>query len=203
MAKNSLPSKFSYRSIPESLNQFDSILISYVADGKGYRLVSPKGLITVYPKDNGEPRTASFSKAFNEEELKTSNIRYFFPDGCDTGRIALATPTIPPILKKDDVIEIPTTTQAPETTTEEVLPETTTVIEEPKCVQQQFMQCCDDDKARIVLSPTKTGISKIVIPFDTELLNKCSVEEIIDITSEQDNVELLKKLLKFAQRYKL
>lgn len=59
----------------------------YVADGKGYRLVPHQGLITVYPKDGGEPRKASFVDAFKEEEIQSSNIRYFFPEGCKAPEI--------------------------------------------------------------------------------------------------------------------
>lgn len=161
----------------------------YVADGKGYRLVSPKGLITVYPKDDGTPRKASFSTSFTQDEINTANIRYFFPDGCELGLAVDNVPVTPRIQKKDDVIEIPETTTEP--------------IVEEKCVQPEYIQCCDDAQARIVLSATKNGTSKIVLPFDTELLNSCSVSEIVEITSEQNNIELLKKLLKFAQRHKL
>lgn len=39
-------------------------------------------MITVYPRDGGEPRQASFGSSFTEDELKSSNIRYLFPDGC-------------------------------------------------------------------------------------------------------------------------
>ena len=64
-------------------------------------------------------------------------------------------------------------------------------------------KCALEEKSRVVLSDDQTSITKIVIPFDTELLSRCSVQEIVDITTEKDNIELLKKLLKFAQRYKL
>lgn len=167
----------------------------YVADGRGYRLVPQKELITVYPKDGGEPRKASFVESFSKEEIKSSNIRYFFPEGCKLGYEVDAPPI--KIVKKTEAVTIPTkTTTTTTTTTAE--PETTTVQE-----SQCFTQCCDEEKARIVLSPTRTGISKIVIPFETELLSRCSVNEIIEITTEQNNIQLLKKLLKFAKRYKL
>lgn len=61
----------------------------YVADGKGYRLVPHQGLITVYPKDGGPPRQASFVQSFNEDELRSANIRYFFPDGCQSPQIEI------------------------------------------------------------------------------------------------------------------
>jgi len=53
----------------------------YVADSKGYRPVTTHDPITVYPK-SGEPRKASFVGDFNEEQARSENIRYFFPDGC-------------------------------------------------------------------------------------------------------------------------
>lgn len=59
----------------------------YVADAKGYRLVPHQGLITVYPNDGSEPRKASFVDSFNEEEINSANIRYFFPDGCQSPQI--------------------------------------------------------------------------------------------------------------------
>lgn len=71
-------------------------------------------------------------------------------------------------------------------------------VETEKCLTL----CCDEEKARIVLSPTKSGISKIVIPYNVELLHKCSVKDLVAITEIQSNVELLEKLLDFAQRYK-
>lgn len=48
-----------------------------------------QGLITVYPKGGGEPRQASFVQYFNEDELKTANIRYFFPDGCQSPQLEI------------------------------------------------------------------------------------------------------------------
>ncbi|CRL01925.1 CLUMA_CG015328, isoform A [Clunio marinus] len=61
----------------------------YVADGKGYRLVPHQDLITVYPKDGGEARKASFVQSFNEEEIRSENIRYFFPEGCQSPKIEI------------------------------------------------------------------------------------------------------------------
>lgn len=170
----------------------------------GYRLVSPKGLINVFPKDGGEPRNASFSESFTEDEVRSSNIRYFFPAGCHSGRFDEI--PIPPIQKKDDAIKIPETTtevitEPPTTITEEI------VTEEPiaimPAIERCENECCDDKFARIILSKSKTGISKIVIPIETDLLSRCSIEEIVDITSETDNVKLLTMLLKFVKRYKL
>lgn len=82
-----------------------------------------QGLITVYPKDGGEPRQASFVQTFNEDEVRSENIRYFFPDGCSSASVIYdSLVEIPPILKKDEVIEVPveeTTTVLPEETTTE------------------------------------------------------------------------------------
>lgn len=177
-------------------------------------------MITVYPKDGGEARKASFVQSFDEDEIRSANIRYFFPDGCAIGKFD-DLPTIPPVLKKDEAIKIPETTTTemiPETTTE-LIPETTTeaFVEEttttstttqaPMIVEQVHEtcsnECCADDLARIILSTTKSGISKIVIPLQTSMLSKCTVSEIVEITSETDNVKMLKKLLRFAIRYSL
>lgn len=77
-----------------------------------------QGLITVYPKDGeGKPRKASFVQSFNEDEIRSANIRYFFPDGCQIGVAEDQRPVIPPILVKDEAVEVPTTTVEPETTT--------------------------------------------------------------------------------------
>lgn len=178
----------------------------YLADSHGYRLVPHQGLITVYPKDGGEARKASFVQSFTEDEIRSANIRYFFPDGCAIGKFDEFA-TLPPIIKKAEAITIPETTTEPiiETTTEpiietttEVMCETTTQVEE-KCNNE----CCADDLARIILSPSKEGISKLVIPIHTSMLSNCTISEIIEITSETDNVKMLKKLLRFAIRYSI
>ncbi|CAO1408204.1 unnamed protein product [Diamesa serratosioi] len=59
----------------------------YVADNKGYRIVPHQGEILVYPKDGSVARMASFFESFNEDEIKSSNIRYFFPNGCKSTMI--------------------------------------------------------------------------------------------------------------------
>ena len=59
----------------------------YVADNKGYRIVPHHGDILVYPKDGSDARKASFFESFNEDEIKSSNIRYFFPNGCKSTMI--------------------------------------------------------------------------------------------------------------------
>lgn len=171
----------------------------YVADDRGYRLVPHQGLITVYPRDGGEPRKASFSQSFSEDEIRSTNIGYFFPDGCSSGKYDNLA-TIPPIIKKAEAIKIP------ETATE-FIPETTTVREEIPEISQVdekcSNECCADDLARIIFSTTKSGISKLVIPIHTSMLSNCTVSEIVEITSETDGVQMLKKLLRFAIRYSL
>lgn len=54
-------------------------------------MVPHQGLITVYPKDGSAPRQASFVQSFNEDDLRSENIRYFFPDGCQSPQLELDT----------------------------------------------------------------------------------------------------------------
>lgn len=193
----------------------------YVADGKGYRLVKPDKTITVYPKDGSEPRKASFAKSFNDETIQNGNVRYVFPDGCEAPLIEIE---IPKIEKKEEVIRPPppapttttttTTTTTPEpepetTTMPEPVPETTTeaVVEEIREEDVCANKCCDEDRAQIVFPANNSdgccqNISKIVVPIDTDMLSRCSIEEIVEITNETDKVKMLKKLLKFTIKYK-
>lgn len=91
-----------------------------------------QGLITVYPKDGGAPRQASFVQTFNEDEVRSENIRYFFPDGCSSASLIYDSPVeIPPIVKKDEVIEVP----VEETTT--VLPEETTTEQQTEAPEEE------------------------------------------------------------------
>lgn len=75
-------------------------LTHYVADGKGYRLVPHQALITVYPKDGGEPRQASFVDAFGKEEIDTANVKYLFPGGCKSPVIEYKVPVFEPIVTR-------------------------------------------------------------------------------------------------------
>ena len=70
----------------------------YVADNRGYRIVPHQGEILVYPKDGTVARMASFFESFNEDEIKSSNIRYFFPNGCKSTMIdiKLVDPSVTP-----------------------------------------------------------------------------------------------------------
>lgn len=67
--------------------------------------------------------------------------------------------------------------------------------------------CCDDNRPQILMSRTSPGscckgVSKIVIPLDMETLGRIATSEIIDITNETNNVEMLQKLLKLVEKYK-
>lgn len=53
----------------------------YVADIRGYRPVYTYNVIEVYPKSGGT-REASFIRNFDEEQDRSGNLRYFFPEGC-------------------------------------------------------------------------------------------------------------------------
>lgn len=199
----------------------------YVADGKGYRLVPHQGLITVYPKDGGEPRKASFVQSFNEEDIRSANIRYFFPDGCSSARAEFA---IPPIEKKDEVIEVP------ETTTEVVLEETTTELPEettttatpevprpahyyipaPPAIsvkleivvptnlynQEAFTPYRHDVKKCSEKCCGDDDSTKIVIPIDKAMIEKMDTNEIIKLSKEKNNVKMVEKLLKIVEKSK-
>jgi hypothetical protein len=58
----------------------------YVADIKGYRPVYTYDAINVYPRSGGV-REASFIGNFDEDQKKSENIRYFFPEGCKGGNL--------------------------------------------------------------------------------------------------------------------
>lgn len=325
----------------------------YVADGKGYRLVPHQGLITVYPKDGGPPRQASFVQSFNEDELRSANIRYFFPDGCQSPQLEIDTiaatarptlkpavqPSIPPPTKineipvpvegttnggnsrtgrlrefgshsgKEDPLvksggasgdpldvkplegggntgssvinpnasagkNTPETAGVPDNTsdpnsktgsglehpdngggtpkvdsrtatgTDITTPghETATGHHQSGGVQHPvdvtanartdlhkyiptdphphgttpFKQldnkcsdtCCDDNRPQILMSRPTTGscckgVSKIIIPIEMDALGRIPMAEILEITSETKNVEMLQNLLKLVEKYKL
>jgi hypothetical protein len=66
--------------------------------------------------------------------------------------------------------------------------------------------CCDDNRPQILMSRASPyscckGVSKIVIPIDMETLGRISTNEIIQVVNETNNVEMLKKLLKLAEKY--
>ncbi|KAG5682458.1 hypothetical protein PVAND_011809 [Polypedilum vanderplanki] len=55
-------------------------ITQYVADARGYRLVTNQDLISVYPKGGTEGK-AGFFPDFNDDD-QPRNVRYFFPKGC-------------------------------------------------------------------------------------------------------------------------
>jgi hypothetical protein len=75
---------------------FDYTSTQYVADAKGYRPVTTYDPVSVFPRSGGE-RKASFVGDFSEDEQRSKNIRYFFPDGCRGIEIPFDTLTnVPP-----------------------------------------------------------------------------------------------------------
>lgn len=186
--------------------------------------VPQTGVITVYPKDGGEARKASFVQSFDEEDIRSANVRYFFPDGCG---IAKSEVDIPPIEKKDDVIEVPETTELPEETTTEELTTTTTTTEVPVQAAQIHVPQSPaiSIKLEIVL-PTNVynykpftpykhfarkcsekccnekDSSKIVIPIDKAMIEKMDTEEILQLSNETNNIKMVEKLLKFVEKSK-
>jgi hypothetical protein len=66
--------------------------------------------------------------------------------------------------------------------------------------------CCDDNRPQILMSRASPdscckGVAKIVVPIPMDLLARISTDEIIQVTSEANNVEMLKKLLTLAEKY--
>jgi hypothetical protein len=66
--------------------------------------------------------------------------------------------------------------------------------------------CCDDNRPQILMSRASPdscckGVAKIVVPIPMDLLARISIDEIIQVTNEANNVEMLKKLLTLAEKY--
>lgn len=199
----------------------------YVADAKGYRMVPHQGLITVYPKGGGVARKASFVESFHEDELRSSNIRYFFPDGCSSSTRAVL--DIPPIAKKDDFIEVyapnsgffEETTEGPEETTTVphiplqpynfyLPPPSSPVISVkleiilPTNVYNEppFLPYRQDAKKCSETCCADEISSKITIPIDKELLEKMDTNEIINLSEETNNVKMVERLLDLIEKSK-
>jgi len=165
---------------------------SYVADAKGYRLVPKHGQITVHPKDGSEPRKASFDQSFKEEgDVKGKNLHYVFPQGCEAPFLDqhLGSAVIPielPIVKKDDVIEIP------ETTT--YVPDDCSSI------------CCDNDRPQIILPAADAAcqkVAKLVVPIEMHLLEQIPIADLTEVTGETNPAIMLLKLLRLLEKCKM
>lgn len=68
--------------------------------------------------------------------------------------------------------------------------------------------CCDDNRPQVLMSRMTPGscckgVAKIVIPLEMEKLGKIATSEILDITNEINNAEMLQKLLKLVEKYQL
>ncbi|CRL01931.1 CLUMA_CG015311, isoform A [Clunio marinus] len=98
----------------------------YVADDQGYRPVFTHDPITVYPKSGGE-RKASFVGDFNEDEQRSQNIRYFFPDGCKGSDINVL-PMPPPFVFKETEIPVSPPKEETKLITEEAFPPINVVV---------------------------------------------------------------------------
>ncbi|CRL01926.1 CLUMA_CG015246, isoform A [Clunio marinus] len=177
---------------------------NYVADAKGYRLTPKTGVVTVYPKDGGEPRKATFVKEFGMADVKTPFARYTFPDGCEAPGIEYDKIVI--IEKKDDVIEIPTETPEPETTT--FLPEETTIYPEipvPYVASVIEPICCDDNLSKLVLPRADSECNqtaKLIVPIEMHIINRIPLSDIAEISKETNTVIMLLKLLKLVEKCK-
>lgn len=174
----------------------------YVADGKGYRLVPHNKVILVYPKDNGEPRKASFISEFDEDEINKSNVRYLFPAGCKSPEAREKE-----IQMKSDAVKMEDVTTIINDVTEEI----TTVV--PPSDQNDNEvdscptgSCCHESQIQILLPSKSTDpccsntYSKLVIPMEAEKLAKIPILEIQMLADENDLVLMLLKLIRLIEK---
>lgn len=69
--------------------------------------------------------------------------------------------------------------------------------------------CCDDSKPQIILPHANDAngcgksVAKIVIPIDLSAIQKISMNEIVELASEKVNIEIIRKLLKLAEKYQI
>ena len=142
-------------------------------------------------------RKASFVEVFDEREYNNNNIRYLFPEGCKSPKIEVE---IPPIQKKDDVIEIPTTF-IPTTNPTDIISEEDGVSYDGKICPGT---CCEDNRPQIILpyensnSCNKT-ITKLYIPIDLSEAGYDG-ENILELSEETDTAKMLLKLLKIIEK---
>lgn len=177
----------------------------YVADANGYRLVPHQGFITVYPKDGSEARKASFVQSFNEDEIRSVNIRYFFPDGCSSMKTELGALVFAPKVEvKEEVIEVP----ADEITT--VLPDD----EEPESLEGEEQTICSQPSPVISIKieitlPTNVLNSEPFTPYKSDEIkcpDSCSEKNftrIIIPVEKQMLEETIEKLLELVKQSKL
>ncbi|CAO1414640.1 unnamed protein product [Diamesa tonsa] len=202
----------------------------YVADNRGYRIVPHHGDILVYPKDGTDARKASFFESFNEDEIKSSNIRYFFPNGCKSTMIdiklidpsATPSPYVSPQFSITPSLIVPVTQITPTNPTKPSLPTPTLNPVKPVSpsktipinpivpaeISNQCQDCCEDAQRPTLLmarnSETtccKKDVAKLSIPISMDKLAKISMTELIEITSETNTITMLKKLLALAEKY--
>ena len=121
-------------------------------------------------------RKASFVQAFTEEEFKNSNIRYLFPEGCESPKIEVE---IPPIEKMGTAEELPTEIPCTDT-------------------------CCEDNRPQIFFpkfNPNSCckSVSKLVVPIDLSVLDNVPTAAIAELSNETDPVPMLVKLMKLIE----
>jgi hypothetical protein len=118
-------------------------------------------------------RKASFVSSFNEQEIKSSNIRYLFPEGCESPSIHAEIP----------VIEV-------KGTAEEI----------PECIDTC---CEVSRPQIFFPSPNKNScckaISKLVVPIDLTELEGVPTAAIDEFSAETDVVSMLVKLMKLIE----
>lgn len=146
-----------------------------------YRIISHSfSIFSIY-------RKASFVQAFTEEEFKNSNIRYLFPEGCESPKIEVE---IPPIEKMGTAEELPT--EFP-----------TELPTESPCTDF----CCEDNRPQIFFPRSNQNsccksVSKLVVPIDLTILDNVPTAAIAELSNEIDPVLMLVKLMKLIENTK-
>lgn len=126
-------------------------------------------------------RKASFVQAFTEEEFKSSNIRYLFPEGCESPKVEVEIPPIEVMGTAEEIPDEVTTTEVP-------------------CTDS----CCEANRPQVFFPRADSNsccksISKLVVPIDLTVLDLVPTAAIDEISIETDPVKMLLKLMKLIE----
>lgn len=77
----------------------------------------------------------------------------------------------------------------------------------PSSLPSESGSCCDDRRPQILFpranSDCGSQSAKIVIPIDLSAIEKIPMKEITELTTEKVNIEMIRKLLKLAEKYRI
>lgn len=193
-------------------------------------------------------RLASFVGAFGEGDVRASNIRYFFPEGCQAPRIevdpvAAADPNKNKklsnevgktndlnsknvkganknVMNNDHQDGVNKNLNKDDEKKKLLKDNNLTTNNVPAVGGHQYgkqtsspspnSNCCDGLKPQILFPRTpdasqcgKSSVAKIVIPIDLSAIQKIPMNEIVELTSEKVNIEMIRKLMKLAEKYQI